>query len=357
MIFTAMKEIILALTYDDVLLVPQYSKVSSRNLVDLKTKLTPSFEIDFPVLAVNMDTVVGVEMAVAMSKYGTVALYPRFKSPKEQAIEVKQVMENGGRTIPAIGIKDEEIERVRALYEVGAKVMTIDVAHGHLDHCLNFLKKIKSEFKDLEVIAGVVATYEGAKDLFIAGADAVRVGVGPGTICTTRQVTGSGVPQITAIMEAAKAGIEFGKPIIADGGMKNSGDIAKALAAGASAAIVGSQLAGCFECPGEIIRLNGKDYKAYNGSTSKTEKEKQMESYAKDKHNQYTEYVEGIESLVPYKGHVKDVLAKLEKGIRSGLSYSGAFNIKEFHEKAQFIRVTPTSTNENGAHGVLVNKN
>jgi IMP dehydrogenase len=351
-----MKEILLALTYDDVLLVPQYSRVHSRTLVDLKTKITPNIEVNFPVLGINMDTVTGVDMAIAMSEYGSLAFYPRFKSPKEQALDVKAIFDKGQRTIPAIGIKYEEIERVRELYAVGVRTVTIDVAHAHLEQCLSFIRKIKSEFKDLEVIGGVIATYEGAKALFEAGADAVRVGVGPGTICTTRQVTGSGVPQITAIMEAAKAGMEFGKPIIADGGMKTSGDIVKALAAGASAVVVGSQIAGCFECPGEIIRVNGKDYKAYNGSTSKTEKEKQMDSYNKDKNPEYTEYVEGIESLVPYKGHVKNVLAKLEKGIRSGLSYSGAFNIREFHENAQFIRITPTSTAENGAHGVLVNK-
>ena len=142
-IFSGMKEISLALTYDDVLLVPQYSKVHSRTLVDLKTQITKSFAIDFPVIAVNMDTVVEVDMAVAMSEYGSVALYPRFKSPAEQALEVAEVLKRGARTIPAIGIKDEEILRVKALYEIGIRVVTIDVAHAHLEQCLSFLRKIK----------------------------------------------------------------------------------------------------------------------------------------------------------------------------------------------------------------------
>jgi IMP dehydrogenase/GMP reductase len=345
-------EIPLALTFDDVLLKPQYSKVNSRSQVSLKTHITKNIQINFPVISINMDTVTGVEMAKGMAKFGGISFYPRFAAPEIQAKEVKQVLDTGHNVIPAVGIKQGELERVKALVKVGVKAVTIDVAHGHLDASLSFLKKIKQHYKDLEVIAGVIATYEGARDLFENGADAVRVGVGPGTICTTRQVTGSGVPQITAIMDAHKAGKEYGRPVLADGGTKTTGDIVKALAAGANAVVVGSQLAGTEEATGTTITIDGREYKAYNGSTSKTEKMRQFEKYNQDKSAEYVDYVEGIEAYVPYKGPLQHALKRMEKGIQSGLSYSGAFTIEEFHNKAQFIRVTPMSVQENGAHGV-----
>lgn len=347
----------LALTYDDVLLVPQRSSLDSRSLVNLKTQITPKISINFPIISINMETVTGVDLAIAMSNYGAISFYPRFKSPELQAKEVKQVLDAGARVIPAIGIKDEELLRVKLLSKLNIQAITIDVAHGHLQKSLDFVKKLKKEYTDIEIIAGVIATYQGAKDLFEAGADAVRVGVGPGTICTTRLVTGCGVPQITAISDAYKAGVEYNRPIIADGGTKTTGDIVKALACGANAVAMGSQLAGCLESPGKIIVINGKKHKAYNGSTSQTEKIRQYQQYSSDKSVHYVEYVEGIESFVPYKGEIKDVLNTMDKGIRSGLSYCGAQTIQDLHKKAQFIRITQASIGENGAHGVAVNTN
>jgi IMP dehydrogenase len=344
----------LALTYDDVLLVPQYSEINSREDVNLETHITKSIKLKFPVIAINMDTVTGVEMAVAMSNYGGMSFYPRFLPPELQAKEVKQVLDQNALTIPAVGVKDIDFERVKLFAEIGIPAITIDVAHGHMKKSLDFVKKIKKEYKDLEVIAGVIATYEGARDLFEAGADAVRVGVGPGTICTTRKVTGFGVPQITATIEAYKAAKEYGRIVITDGGTKLSGDMVKALGAGASAVVTGSQLAGTDEAPGEVKEINGKKYKAYNASTSLTEKNKQFEKLSADKPKNYVKYVEGTESLVPYKGTVAGVLSVIEKGLRSGLSYAGARNIVEMHEKARFIRVTPISVSENGAHGVVL---
>lgn len=352
-----MKTIPLALTYDDVLLVPQRSAINSRSLVSLTSKITPTKSLAFPVISINMDTVTGIETATAMHRYGGVSFYPRFKSPQEQARDIKFLLSKSVFVIPAIGIRDMEFERAELLIKTGATVLTIDIAHGHLEANISFIKKLKTSFPAVEIIAGVVATYEGARDLFEAGADAVRVGVGPGTICTTRKITGSGVPQITAIMEAARAGKKFNRPIIADGGMKNSGDIVKALAAGASAVVLGSQLAGTDEAPGEIIEKNNKKFKAYNGSTCKTEKQKQFNQYNAGKTNAYTSYIEGTESLVPYKGPLEDILAVLEKGIRSGLSYSGARTIEELHQKAQFVQITNASIGENGAHGVYVSEN
>jgi len=349
-----MNEIRLALTYDDVLLVPQYSKIASRSQVSLKTRITSAIELDIPVISINMESVTGVEMAKAMSRSGAISFYPRFAPPDVQAKEVKQIIKDGYRVIPALGIKNQEMERVKKLVKAGATTLTIDIAHGHLEAALSFLREIKKKFPKIEIISGVIATYQGARDLFIAGADAVRVGVGPGTICTTRKVTGSGVPQITATMDAYRAGLEFNRPIITDGGTKTTGDIVKALASGANAVVVGSQLAGADEAPGEIIDIDGKKYKRYNASTSATEKLNQYKKHSKDKNFEYVYYVEGVEALVKYKGPVRNILAKMERAIRSGLSYSGAFNISEFHQKAEFVRITPTSVKENGAHGVIV---
>lgn len=292
-------------------------------------------------------------MAIAMAKYGGISFYPRFAPIDVQAKEVKQILDQGLMVIPAVGIKDQEYERVDALVKVGAKILTVDVAHGHLKSCLDFVKNIKEKYPEIEVIAGVVGTYEGARDLFLAGADSVRVGVGPGTICTTRIMTGCGVPQITALFDAFKAAKEFNRPIISDGGTKNSGDIVKALAAGANAVVVGSQLAGSIEAPGKLFKKDGKQYKTYNASTSKTEKLKQFLKNSSDKKPDFVDYVEGMEACVPFSGPVEGVLSRLEKGIRSGMSYCGSHDIKEIHKKAKFMQVTPTLVTENANRGVI----
>lgn len=345
----------LALTYDDVLLIPQYSEVKSRRDVEIWTNITPKIRLKIPLIAVNMDSVVGIEMAGAMYRFGGVVFYPRFKPVDEQAKEVDKLIKKKILVVPAVGIKSSELVRVDKLYEVGVRCITIDVAHGHQKTVVEFIKTILKKYPDLEVIAGVVATYEGARDLFEAGACTVRVGVGPGTICTTRQMTGFGIPQITATLEAVRAAKEFkDKRVLTDGGTKQHGDIVKALACGASAVVVGSQFAGCEETPGEILERDGKKYKRYNASTSETEKKKQFALNPQDKNEKYTVHIEGLESLVPYKGPLLEVLEKMEASIRSGLAYAGAFNLKEFWEKARFVQVTPVSSGENGAHGVII---
>jgi len=349
-----MQNIIQALTFGDVLLVPQRSAVKSRSQVSLKTRLTPKIEINFPLISINMDCITGVEMSIAMAKFGGISFYPRFSPPEIQAKEVKKIIDSGFNVIPAVGIKPGELERVDVLVSVGVGAVTIDVAHAHQESCLEFIKTVKTKYPKLEIIAGVIATYEGAKDLFLAGADAVRAGIGTGSACTTRITTGSGVPQITAIMEAYRAGQEFGKPIIADGGMKNSGDIVKALAAGANAVATGNLLAGADECPGSVIECEGKKYKEYNGSTSRTEKTRQMQKNSSEKSTDYIDFVEGLESHVECQGPVADILNRLDKGIRSGLSYSGAFNIEELHQKARFVQVTNSITIENNNRGIIL---
>jgi len=351
-----MKEFPLALTYDDVLLVPQYSEVSSRSQVSLETNLTKNIKLNFPITSANMDTVTNVKMAEAMFDYGGISFYPRFMSPEEQVQDIHSLIKRGKLVIPAVGIREGELERVQMLvYKCDIKCILVDVAHGHLKSSLDFVAKVHEQYKELEIIAGNVATYEGAKALFEAGAVTVKVGVGPGSICTTRKVTGSGVPQITAISEAYRASQEFGGFILADGGMKNSGDIVKALAIGASTVMVGNLISGTDEAPGEVIEKNGQKLKKYNGSTSVAEKQKQVEKFASGKDKYYTLHVEGVEAYTPYKGPLDQVLKRLEMGIKSGLSYSGAFNINEFHEKASFVRITSSTQQRNGAHGVILN--
>jgi len=342
-----------ALTFSDVLLKPLASDIKSRSEISLKTRITPKVEIDFPLISINMDCVTGVDMAIAMAKYGGVSFYPRFAPIGVQAKEIKKILDQGFLVIPAVGIKAQELDRVDALVKVGVKIITIDVAHGHLQSCLDFVKNVKSKYPYLEVIAGVVGTYEGARDLFLAGADSVRVGVGPGSICTTRIMTGCGAPQITALFDAYQAAKEFNRPIISDGGTKTPGDIVKALAAGANAVVLGYQLAGSTEAPGKLFNKDGKQYKTYNASTSKTEKLKQFLLNSSDKKADFVDYVEGMEACVPFVGPVDKVLSRLEKGIRSGMSYCGSHNISQLHQKATFIQVTPALISENTNRGVI----
>ncbi len=351
----AVTRIRIGLSYDDVLLVPQFSKINSRDEVSLKAKISKGLELQIPFISINMDTVTGIEMAIKMGKLGGMGFLPRFDTAQIQADKVSSVRKSGVITAAAVGIKNGYIERTKLLVKAGAKVLTIDVAHGHLQKCLDATNEIKNIFGDkIILISGVVGTYEGAKDLFKAGADSVRVGVGPGSICTTRIMTGFGVPQVTALLETSRAAREFKKTIIADGGIKNSGDIVKALACGASAISTGLLFAGTDETPGDIVELNGKRYKEYNGSTSQKEKLKQMQKDPSDKNHTYSHHIEGVESLVRYKGSVSDIVKGLLAGVRSGLSYSGARNIEELWKKAKFIQVTSAGVRENNAHDVIL---
>ena len=342
-----MSELSCGLTFNDVLLVPQYSTIPSRSQVSLKTNLTPKVTINFPLTAANMETIVSPELAIKLAQYGGVAFYPRFATPDVQAQEVKAIFDQGLFTVPSVGIKYGELERFDLLVRSGATVILVDVAHAHQKNCLDFIKFVKKKYPKIEVIAGAAATYQATKDLFKAGADAVKVGVGPGSACTTRIMTGSGMPQLTAIIEASKASKEFSRPVIADGGLKNSGDIVKALAAGASCAMSGNLFAGCLETPGEIVVKDNQSYKHYNGSASATEKQHQFASNPSEKTADYVKYVEGIERLVPLRGSVTEILEQLEKGIRSGFTYSGAQNLSELHQKAEFIQVTSSVIYEN----------
>ena len=257
----------------------------------------------------------------------------------------------------AIGVRGDYVKRSEALLEAETDVLVIDVAHGHSDLAINALKKIKSEFPYAEVIAGNVATKEGTEDLISAGADGVKVGVGPGSICITRLVAGAGVPQLTAVMDAAEAAEPYGVPIIADGGIRKSGDIVKALMAGASTVMIGSLLAGTTESPGFPILRNGKKYKVIRGMASlgATIGREYREKKGAFDETDFSQVVpEGVEALVPFKGSAEEIIQQLVGGLKSGISYCGGCNIEEARKNAEFIRITNAGIKESGPHDVEV---
>ena len=259
------------------------------------------------------------------------------------------------RVAAAIGVQAADVERARLLLGAGADALVIDIAHGHADHTMAMIRRIRREFGDVELIAGNVATAEGVRDLAEAGVDAVKVGVGAGSICITRIVTGSGVPQLTAIAECAEAARAYDLPIIADGGIRTSGDIVKALAAGASTVMLGNLLAGTEESPGATVIRDGQKVKVTRGMASLSATiSRELLEHGEDTFDQDWEKVvpEGVEAVVPYRGAVAEVLQQLVGGLRSGMSYCGARTIAELQEKAEFIQMTPAGVRESGPHDV-----
>ncbi|MGD1838491.1 MAG: IMP dehydrogenase [Nitrososphaeraceae archaeon] len=258
----------------------------------------------------------------------------------------------------AVGVKGDYLERTEALLDAGSDVIVVDIAHGHSDNALNCVRLIKKAFPSCELIAGNVATGQGAEDLIKAGVDAVKVGVGSGSICITRVITGSGVPQLTAIIDSVKKAKEYDIPIISDGGVRTSGDFTKALAAGASSIMIGSLLGGTDESPGKTLVKNGKKYKIYRGMASfyaslgRKYREEGPHVVDSDDLNDYVP--EGVEAMVPYKGSVVEILRQLSGGLRSGLSYCGAKTILEMQQNAEFIKITSAGYAESQPHDVSV---
>jgi IMP dehydrogenase len=260
----------------------------------------------------------------------------------------------------AIGVAPGEVERAGALLEAGADLLVLDIAHGHADHCIAILQKLRRQFPAAQLVAGNVATRAGARDLAEAGADAIKVGIGPGSICTTRMVTGFGVPQITAIMDSVEGVRESGRdvPIIADGGIQKSGDLVKALAAGASTVMIGSLFAGCEEAPGSPVIRDGLKFKVVRGMASlgatigRKAAEKAQDESAESQEEWDKVVPEGVEAVVPYRGHVRELLYQLVGGLRSGLSYGGAHTIRELQEHAEFVEITAAGARESGSHDV-----
>ena len=258
----------------------------------------------------------------------------------------------------AVGVKGDYLERTEALLDAGADVMVVDIAHGHSDNAINCVRLIKKAFKDCELIAGNIATGQGTEDLIKAGVDAVKIGVGSGSICITRVITGSGVPQLTAILDSVKIAKEHEIPVISDGGIRNSGDLTKALAAGASSVMVGSLLGGTDESPGKTLVKNGKKYKIYRGMASfyaslgRKYREEGQQIIESEDLNDYVP--EGVEAMVPYKGSVVEIIRQLVGGLRSGLSYCGAKTINEMQQNAEFVRITTAGYIESQPHDVNV---
>lgn len=467
------------LTFDDVLLVPKYSDITSRSQTDLSTKLSRNISINIPFVSANMDTVTESSMAVAMARVGGIGIIHRFLTIEEQANEVLKVKRSGsvmienpysinsdksiqdaldiaeekeisgllvvdsnskligivterdllfanqndkisdvmtkdvvtanvgvsldeakqilhkhrieklplidesgaikglitskditnntdypnaskdkkGRPLvgAAVGVKGDFLERSESLLESGTDVLVVDIAHGHSENAISTVKNIKKAFPDCELIAGNIATAQGAEDLIKAGVDAVKVGVGSGSICITRVITGSGVPQLTAVMDCAKIGRDHGVPIISDGGTRTSGDATKALAAGASSVMVGSMLGGTDESPGTVLTKNGKRFKVYRGMASLAASigRKSKETGSISLEDDLNDYVaEGVEAMVPYKGTVTDILKQLSGGVRSGLSYCGAHTIPQMQENAEFIKMSRAGFAESQPHDV-----
>ena len=468
------------LTFDDVLLVPKFSDITSRSQTNLETKLSRNISLNIPLVSANMDTVTESGMAVAMAREGGLGIIHRFLTIEEEANEVLKVKRSGsvmienpyfispqqtikdairymkekgvsgllvtdsesklagiltrrdvmfesestqlvkdvmtkdvvtakpglsldeakeilrknrieklplvdesnhikglittkditnienypvaskdkkGRPLvgAAVGVKGDFMDRAESLLEAGADVIVVDIAHGHSENAVNTIRHIKKAFPDSELIAGNVATAAGTEELIKAGVDAVKVGVGSGSICITRVVTGSGVPQLTAILDCAKVGRQHDIPIISDGGIRTSGDVTKALAAGASSVMVGSILGGTDESPGSFISKNGKRFKIYRGMASfyasLGRKSKEIGHVSiEDDLNDYV--AEGVEAMVPYKGSVADILKQLTGGVRSGLSYCGAHTIKQMQENAEFIKMSGAGFAESQPHDV-----
>ncbi len=334
------------LTFDDVLIVPCRSDVRSRREPQLTTQLTKKQSIETPIISANMDTVTEAPMAIAMNKLGGVGILHRFLTIEEQAEHARQVKASGAKVISAsIGVNDDFKDRAKAVIAAGVNVVTIDIAHGHSIQMIETMKWLKDTYSDIEIIAGNMATPEAAYDLIQAGADAIKVGIGPGSMCTTRIITGCGLPQLTAIALCSEVGLEYGVPVIADGGIKTSGDIVKAFAAGASSVMLGSMLSGTIETPGEI--KNGK--KQYRGMASRSAQVSWRGGVPTGM------APEGENTMVSVKGHVQDVILELTGGIRSGMSYINATQLNEIREKARFIEMSSSGIYESRAHGLNQN--
>ena len=342
-----------ALTFDDVLLLPRYSSVLPSK-TNIYLELTKKISLKVPFLSSAMDTVTESKMAIAIAKEGGIGVIHRNLNINDQSQEVKKVKNKRLIVGAAIGTNKEDLERARSLLINGVDLIVIDTAHGHSEKVLKTLSKLKKIVKEVPICVGNIATGEAAKRLYNSGADIIKVGIGPGSICTTRMVAGIGVPQISAIMEVKKALNKKSVKIISDGGIKFSGDIAKALAAGADAIMMGSIFAGTEESPGKKFKVKGKLFKEYRGmgsigAMSAGSANRYFQKNFKDK----SKFVpEGVEGRVEYKGKVSKIIYQLQGGLRSSMGYIGAQNLEEINKKAKFIKITKAGFYESMVHSV-----
>jgi IMP dehydrogenase len=356
------------LTFDDLLLIPKYSEVESRSNVDLSVQLPKKFKLSLPIISANMATITGREMALTMAERGAMAIVHRFMPMEEQLdmisyfarLTLRAYLHHIGFSV---GVKEYEYRNVERLIDAGARIICIDIAHGDSKLCVDMCKFIANKFPEVLLIAGNVCTKEGAKRLWRAGADLIKCNVGAGSLCTTRIETGSGVPQLTALMDVADAKkeltvnyddyeyigqlekhvvrkAEITRPIgiIADGGCSKNGDLVKSLCF-ADVVMTGNMLAGAKETPGEVIKINSKEYKRYVGSSTHK-----------------TNHIEGVEALVEVKEDVPHILQKMREAISSGCSYQGVSNLDDLKKDPKFVRISNSGLIESNIHNVQIVK-
>lgn len=330
------------LTFDDVLLMPAHSEMSSRRAPQLDSKVTKNYSLKTPIISANMDTVTEYQMALKMAELGGLGILHRFMSPEEQVRQVKLLKDKKILVAASIGVKEDGMRRADLLADAGVDIFTIDIAHGDSVMMFETLSYVKKKYPKIDVIAGNTAMPEGVKRLIEHGADAVKVGIGPGSMCTTRIITGCGVPQLTAVAMCVLEARKHNVPVIADGGIKTSGDIVKAFAAGAQTVMLGSMLSGCLETPGEIE--GGR--KRYRGMASKDA----QVSWRGELPTGMA--AEGEARWVNCKGSVENIVSELAGGVRSGMTYLNAYNISDINKNARFMEMTASGMMESKPHGL-----
>lgn len=340
------------LCFDDVLLVPQHSTIASRSTIDVTVKLN-HLHYTHPIIPANMKTITGKDMALKIINSGGLAILHRFMSVDEQINIAKSIINCGATYNFAVSV-GIDTTNIKSFYDIGVRIICIDIAHGDSKHCIETISWIKNKYPYMFIIAGNIATGGGAERLWRAGADAVKCGIGPGSICSTRIQTGNGIPQLTALIDvsSARLALSMSRPghgssgplitkpmyIISDGGCKNSGDLVKALCF-ADMVMVGNLFAGCEETPGKILEIDGISYKEYVGSSTYK-----------------TNHIEGVAALVHTKGSYQSVLNKLLEGLRSGMSYQGAHNLTELMDNSEFIRISNAGLKESHPHDIAITK-
>lgn len=335
------------LTFDDVLLMPRHSEINSRSIPELKTRVTKNFNLDLPFISANMDTVTEFEMAKEMGRLGGLGIIHRFMPVEEQIKQVKMLRELKSE-IPnlivaaSIGVKEEGMKRADLLADSGVELLTLDIAHGDSVMMFETLDYVKKRYPKIEIIAGNTAMPDGVRGLIDHGADAVKVGIGPGSMCTTRIITGCGVPQLTAVALCVAEARRHDIPVIADGGIKTSGDIVKAFAAGADSVMLGSLLAGTLETPGEV-KGGMKKYRGMASKDAQVSWRGEMQTGMA---------AEGESSMIHIKGKVSDVLNELSGGVRSGMTYLNAKNLADINKNARFMEMSSSGMMESKPHGV-----
>ena len=342
-----------SLTFDDVTLIPQYSSILPAETITY-TKLAHNLDLQIPLMSSAMDTVTESKMAIALSKSGGIGIIHRNLSIEKQVQEVKKVKKNNFLVGAAIGVNSKDIERADELSKAKVDMIIIDTAHGHTQKVLFMIKKIKKKLKKCVLCAGNIATGKAAKFLADSGVDIVKVGIGPGSICTTRLVTGIGVPQLSAVLQVKKALKNYKTRIISDGGIKFSGDIAKAIAAGADAVMIGSLFSGTTESPGKIFKQKGKLFKNFRGMGSVGAMSiGSADRYYQKKFKNVSKYVpEGVEGIVKFKGPVNKIIYNLIGGLKSSMGYLGAKTIKDLQKKGEFVKITKAGFYESMVHNI-----